>query len=58
MVPVVPEVRLFYYLFIFCERRVGSNIWVLPCSNSMPIFVEFVGQQPMFGRVFVVERKE
>ena len=50
MVPVVPEVRLFYYLFIFCERRVGSNI--------MPILVEFVSQQPMFGRVFVVEREE
>ena len=45
-------------IFFFCERRVGSNICALPCSNTMPIFVEFVSQQPMFGRVFVVEREE
>jgi hypothetical protein len=47
----------FCFLFL-CERRVGSNLWALPCSNTMPIFVEFVSQQPMFGRVFVVEREE
>ena len=44
VVPVVPEVRLFYFIFILCERRVGSNLWTLPCSNTTPVFVEFVSQ--------------
>ena len=58
VVPVVPEVRLFIFCFILCEHQVGSNIYALPCSNTMPFFVEFVSQQPMFGRVFVVEKEE